>query len=763
VNTVVWNPPQNFNDPRIWWVSVEDLDGDGALDLAVASHDAWVASPSVRLDGVLVFFGIGDGTFRNRVTYSVGPHPRSLAVADVDLDGALDLVLGGHDVSVLLGTGDGTFAGLSNFGGAIESVLSVAVANLNADDAPDIVVGDNSGAWVFLNNGDGTFAGQVSYGTGGSSVAIADLNADGVPDLALSGGGVAVLLGNGDGTFADEEIYGTGLWSVVIADLNSDDAPDLAVGNIAGVLVLLGNGDGTFADEVAYAAGHSGTHLAIADFNNDGALDLAVASAAHDAVSVLLGSGDGTFFMDMSYAAGDGPRALASTDFNRDGNADLAVAYSTGSASGDVLVFLGNGDGSLAEPVAYGGAGLEPFAVAIADFNGDNGPDLAIANSSTNNLHVVLSTCPCGNGLIDPGEECDGDPCCNVGCTFKTVSTAPCSDGDQDFDGIRDDNCAFWQCIDGVCLEAATVFADIGGSNGNCIPDGAADGNDRFHALNCFANQSTLGTAGYPCELSPPAALHADAGGPFGACCPDGVCDGNDAFHALHGFAGDSPCQCPANFVCPCPVPSAGVCLGNKLQACTSDRDCGGGSCQLVLCQPGPAPISPGEGGPQIVAAATLRLESSQDKIRAGETVDVVVTLGNALADLRGYQLHVVAVGGDAGSLDLVDLSIEARKDHVFAGLPDWRAFNVSTQQVLAGIDASGVEAPQGAYLATLVFRASEDAAGTFTIDLLHDDSQPAQRTFLFPTPAGAKIQVQETSPAVVTVQALRSRTSRTP
>jgi hypothetical protein len=63
------------------------------------------------------------------------------------------------------------------------------------------------------------------------------------------------------------------------------------------------------------------------------------------------------------------------------------------------------------------------------------------------------------------------------------------------------------------------------------------------------------------------------------------------------------------------------------------------------------------------------------------------------------------------------------------------------------------------AYLATFVFRASADAGGTFIVDLLHDDTDPAQRTFLFPTPASGKIAIDSVTPAVVTVQQTRSRT----
>src|SRR5688572_4063308 len=88
-----------------WAVSVAigDLDGDGALDLATANQ----ASNSVS-----VLLGNGQGAFGAAVSYAVGQDPRSVAIGDLDRDGALDLVaanVNSDTVSVLLGTGRGTF------------------------------------------------------------------------------------------------------------------------------------------------------------------------------------------------------------------------------------------------------------------------------------------------------------------------------------------------------------------------------------------------------------------------------------------------------------------------------------------------------------------------------------------------------------------------------------------------------------------------------------------------------------------------------
>src|SRR5947209_5700736 len=85
------------------------------------------------------------------------------------------------------------------------------------------------------------------------AVAVADVNWDGVPDLVVANGAgndVSVLLGSGNGTFQPARNFATGSYpiSVAVADLTGDGKPDLVTSNLTGsnVSVLLGNGDGTF-------------------------------------------------------------------------------------------------------------------------------------------------------------------------------------------------------------------------------------------------------------------------------------------------------------------------------------------------------------------------------------------------------------------------------------------------------------------------------------------------------------------------------------
>ena len=350
------------------FVAIGDLNGDGRSDLVVASF----CDPGCETGSVEVLLGNGDGTFQPPVSYgSGGCGYASVVIGDVNGDGKPDLVVGSTfqnnqcDVSgdgavgVLLGNGDGTFqppvsydSGGYNTQGRITG--SVAMADLNGDGHPDLVVAnsDSNSVGVLLNNGDGTFQAAVSYSSGeysADSVSIADLNGDGHPDLVVAGGGVSVLLGNGDGTFQPAVGYSSSsAVAVAIGDLNGDGHPDILLGKYAvpSVDVLFGNGDGTFQPAVSYSTGGAGSWaVAIADVNGDGYLDLAVANGA---------------------------------GFGR-------------SLTGEVSVLLGNGDGTFHAPQHYKTGGDMSYSVAVGDVNGDGRPDLVVPNVDTATVGVLLN------------------------------------------------------------------------------------------------------------------------------------------------------------------------------------------------------------------------------------------------------------------------------------------------------------------------------------------------------------------------------------
>ena len=73
-----------------------------------------------------------------------------------------------------------------------------------------------------------------------------------------------------------------------------------------------------------------------------------------------------------------------------------------------------------------------------------------------------------------------------------------------------------------------------------------------------------------------------------------------------------------------------------------------------------------------------------------------------------------------------------------------------------AGIDTAGISIPAGTYLATFTYRAGRETGGKFVVDLLHDDTNPGQRTFLLGTPANGKVAITRVRPAVIEVRESR-------
>jgi FG-GAP-like repeat/Bacterial Ig-like domain (group 3)/Abnormal spindle-like microcephaly-assoc'd, ASPM-SPD-2-Hydin/FG-GAP repeat len=159
--------------------------------------------------------------------------------------------------------------------------------------------------------------------------------------------------------------------SVVVADFNDDGKLDLAVPvySLPGLDIFLGNGDGTFqaAPPVGAISSNVG-FAAVADFNGDGKPDIAVTNDGN--IMVLLGNGDGTFTGPTQVPVTN-VFGIATADLNGDGIPDLV-----GTSGFSLTVMLGKGDGTFTvdSPMATTG---NTSSVAIGDLNGDGIPDLA--------------------------------------------------------------------------------------------------------------------------------------------------------------------------------------------------------------------------------------------------------------------------------------------------------------------------------------------------------------------------------------------------
>jgi hypothetical protein len=403
----------DFATGQVGPIAIADFNGDGKADLIQAAYTS-SSSPSLFL-----FSGNGDGTFQPPVAYPSGTFSNSLAIADFNHDGSLDVAsrgasLEGPSISILLGNGSGGFQVPVNYptleGSGSVTPNSLAVGDFNKDGKLDLAATNSNSMTILLGNGNGTFQAAVNYGAGmlPQSVVAADLNGDTADDLVVAnyngmgipqafGSTLSVLMNNGAGRFLTDEYYPTGTrpTAIVAGDFNGDGKPDMAVANgnpYSPVIrertlsVLLGNGDGTFQPHADYATGNFPISIASGDFNGDGKQDLVTANHDDDTVSVLLANSDGTFRPHVDYSSGSFPFSVVVGDFDGDGKEDLAVA-SVGDNS--VSILLGNGDGTFRSRVAYA-TGPVPVFVAAGDVNGDGKLDLATANSGNNTVSVLL-------------------------------------------------------------------------------------------------------------------------------------------------------------------------------------------------------------------------------------------------------------------------------------------------------------------------------------------------------------------------------------
>jgi uncharacterized repeat protein (TIGR01451 family) len=672
-------------------VVVGDLNRDGILDLVIT--DCWNNSISILL-------GDGDGSFGSATNFTVGDEPVDALIADFNGDGIVDLAvvnwtfrfpLPPGTVSILLGTGIGSFGPAKNFEVG-NGPLSLASGDFNRDGILDIVTvnGSNNNVSILLGDGAGGFGPATNFGVGvhPGSVGIGDLNGDGKLDLVVANiddGTVSILLGTGTGSFGPSTDFVVGPYPkfVAVEDLNRDGKLDLVVANDGTdrITVLLGDGSGSFGAGTTYAVGEFPISVKISDLNGDGKLDLIVerycnGGIGEDAVTVLLGDGTGSFGPTATVFSfkGFGGISGAVADLNGDGKPDLAV---TDSDSGGVSILINTtifSTSGVFNPHVDFATADGAASVAIADLNGDGKPDLVTANVRANSVSVLL-----GDGTGNFGTKTDFATGRNPGSV--TI-------GDFNRDGKLDIATANYNAStvsvllgDGAgAFSQKTDFVAGTGSVAIATSDLNMDGKLDFATANLIGTVSILlgdgnGAFGPKTDLTAGTTPRSIAIGDFNIDGKPDLVVGNRDTNNVSAFLGDgtgnfSPKTDFAAGNGPAGIAIADFNLDGKLDVAIANQ---GANTLSILLGDGTGSFSPKSdfttgGGPFSVATGDLNMDGKPDIVVANLNDNTIsILLGDGTGSFAAKMDYQVGAVPESAAID--DLNLDGKQDLVVANI----------------------------------------------------------------------------------------------
>ena len=361
-------------------VTTGDFDGDGWADAAMASTASSVVEVMMyRPNGALAWTGD---------PIAVAASPRGIAAADLNMDGALDLVTAGRAASmVTVLTRAGSGYARSDYP-AHTGARAVAVGDAVRDGRIDIVTANEYGssASLLVNQTDfGPAPGFVYQGAAlpnsfnHSTFAVADFNHNGTLDIVKPN---YVIL---DGTTRSATVIyppSNGANGGDAGDFNGDGHDDVVYTENRGVRAFLGDGRGNFSPMSASSTGDLTPWMVqAADMNRDGRLDVVVLSSnfsTRSGLQIHLGDGNGQFSPSSAEAAArSNARSFTLGDLNGDGRMDAVLSDQSG-----VRALLGDGAGGWASDLPF-----EPdvprYGVSLGDFTGDGILDLVSADLDT--------------------------------------------------------------------------------------------------------------------------------------------------------------------------------------------------------------------------------------------------------------------------------------------------------------------------------------------------------------------------------------------
>ena len=360
-------------------LAVADMNGDGFPDI--------ILPPQRKGNGIpLIFLGDGKGHWHNWENIK-WPHTvdyGSVAAADFNKDGHMDLVFGVHlnGVYVFMGDGKGTFTEVSKGLPRDFPTRRVVAVDVDGDGYPDIVTSsegptaleraenaDYGKIRVYLNRKNGTEwvgsnVSEPSVRIGGDWLSAGNFNGDRIPDFVSS----SVYQGSMEVVHLSDK---PGHWKPLPSD--GDLLPSISY--------YLASTTGKFSSKKLDDAIISFIRFWPSDL--DGRIvptPPITEMTSIDRISFSKAGAKRTPIVRWSSRAGIW--GLASGDFDGDGNLDIIYARDD---PREVVILMGDGQGNFRSAVVEG-LKLEPnhsYDIKVADVNGDGRPDLVIMYEMT--------------------------------------------------------------------------------------------------------------------------------------------------------------------------------------------------------------------------------------------------------------------------------------------------------------------------------------------------------------------------------------------
>ncbi len=383
-------------------ITLGNFDGNAGLDILVSLY-----ATGDRNKPHILYTNQGNQNFATSARFGDGAGENwAVATGDLNGDGLLDLAVGLGDTAWLnrvrissapVGL---TRALTAGFGPPGQATRAIALADVNDDGFLDIVTGNEGHQNIIYLNGE-TPAFSVTdleQGREIAAIALGDVNRDGQLDIVsgVMAGATrenVVFVNEGPGRFRAEP-FGAGdeaTWALAVADFNGDGALDVAAGNVndAQNAIYFNDGLGHFPLEHRLpisspgslaSQGHLDTSLAVGDLDGAHGIDLVTCSSNHGC-GVYSNDGAGRFSAERSFVLGapdNSTTAVAIADLNGDGRLDIVV----GNRNDWNYVYLNDGQGEFPNRLrrSFGTGSDYTRALAVADVNGDSKPDILVGN-----------------------------------------------------------------------------------------------------------------------------------------------------------------------------------------------------------------------------------------------------------------------------------------------------------------------------------------------------------------------------------------------